>query len=321
MSLLSMVVFVLLQIAFIPLTIFGVVLVGYKQMAVSKKLGVSQTGIEILNGRWTMDVFDIRKDEATVKLANAIPNTSTFGLWLFLFPFWVKYKLSGTYFLYPRVPAEGDESITDLVAARTLYFDAIIERVVNDVEQFVLLGAGYDTRAYGALRDRGLEFFEVDQNPTQALKIETLEAAGIDASHVTFVEVDFSKDDLFGKLAANGYDSSKKTLFLWEGVTLYLSGEDVRKTIRDVRENSAKGSVIVADIYGERMLKLGTNAAGKKTLDYTNEGLGFGLSFASDYEGDLKGFLESEGVTQGESHFMGKNSPKGPFVVVTELCV
>ena len=75
--------------------------------------------------------------------------------------------MSGTYFGYPRVPKEGAEEIGDLVVARTLYFDRIIERVVGDVEQFVLLGAGFDTRPYGTLKRQGLAFFELDQPTTQ----------------------------------------------------------------------------------------------------------------------------------------------------------
>jgi len=318
---LSVLVFILLQIVFLPLALVGFVLVGYKQMVVSKRLGVSQTGIEILNGRWTMHVFDIREDAATAQLANAVPNTSTFGLWLFLLPLWVKYKISGTYFGYPRVPEKGEEGIADLVVARTLYFDRIIERGVKDVEQFVVLGAGYDTRAYGELKKHGVEFFEVDQAVTQKLKIASVRAAGIDASHVTFVEVDFSQENFLEKLTSSGYDPSKKTLFLWEGVTLYLSEADVRKTLQEIRRNVVPGSVVVADIYGDRLIRIGSSKFGKKTLEYTNEGMGFGLSFVSHFEGELKAFVESEGFQMGESYFMGSNDPKGPFVAIVELVI
>jgi methyltransferase (TIGR00027 family) len=321
MSVLSFPVFVLLQIAFLPLAIVGILLVAYRQMVVSKRLGVSQTAIEVLNGRWTMHVFDIREDRATARLASTVPNTSTFGLWLVLFPLWVKYKMSGTYFGYPRVPEEGAEGIGDLVVARTLYFDRIIERVVGDVEQFVLLGAGFDTRPYGTLKSQEVAFFELDQTMTQTLKVESLVAAGIDKSHVTFVEVDFSNESIFQKLCASGYDRSKKTLFLWEGVTLYLNEADVRKTLQDIRGHAAPGSVVVADFYGERMIRVGSSSIGKKALEYTNEGLGFGLPLAIDFEDSLRDFIESEDLRLGESHFMGKGSSKGPFMVVVELGV
>ena len=149
-----------------------------------------------------MHVFDIRKDDATEKLAKALPNTSTLGLWLVLFPLWMKYKICGCYFIYPRLPKEGEENIADLVIARTVYFDRIIDRLANEAEQFVVLGAGYDTRAYGALKERGLSFFELDQVETQRNKIEQLSKAGIDHSHVTFVSVDFKQDRIFDKLEA-----------------------------------------------------------------------------------------------------------------------
>jgi methyltransferase (TIGR00027 family) len=188
------------------------------------------------------------------------------------------------------------------------------------MEQFVVLGAGYDTRAYGLLKKEGLACFELDQGTTQKLKIASLETAGIDASHVTFVEVDFSKESAFEKLRASGYDPEKKTLFLWEGVTLYLNEVDVRKTLQDIRGHSGSGSVVVADFYGERMLNLGKGSLGK-TLEYTNEGFGFGLPFATDFEKTLQDFLESENLKQGELHFMGRSSAKGPFMVVAEIRV
>ena len=51
--------------------------------------------------------------------------------------------------------------------SRTIYFDRIIDRLADNAEQFVVLGAGYDTRACGALKSRGLAFFELDQTETQ----------------------------------------------------------------------------------------------------------------------------------------------------------
>ncbi len=48
-------------------------------MYVSKRLGFSSAAIEIINGRWTMDKFGIRNDEATGKLFNTLPNTSSFN--------------------------------------------------------------------------------------------------------------------------------------------------------------------------------------------------------------------------------------------------
>ena len=70
----------------------------------------------------------------------------------------------------------------------------------------------------------------MDHPRVQELKRSNLGEAGIDASRVTFVSVDFGRDDAFEKLAASGYNPGRKTAFLWEGVTLYLGEDDVRKT-------------------------------------------------------------------------------------------
>ena len=220
MRLLSFVVFLVLQIAFLPLAVVGFVIVAYKQMVNSKRLGVSQTMVEVLNARWTMHVFDMRRDVAGVRLAHSVPNTSTFGLWLVFVPLWVKYKMSGAYFGYPRVPNEGREGYGDFLVARTLYIDRIIQRVVGDMDQFVVLGAGYDTRAYGELKRHGPAIFELDRARTQELKVASLGKAGIDAAHVTFVPMDFSRDDTFERLRASGYDPTKKSLFVGGGNTL-----------------------------------------------------------------------------------------------------
>lgn len=319
MSLLSLLVYVPLQIVFIPIAILGAILVAYKQIAVSKKLGVSQTAIEIINGRWTMHIFGIREDEATAKLAAALPNTSLLGLWLALFPLWLKHRISGKLFLYPRIPNAGAESLGELVVVRTLHFDHVIDRVIDDVEQFVVMGAGYDTRAYGRLRREGLKFFEVDQAIVQNHKRDALTRAEIDFQHVHFVSVDFSKENAFDQLNKAGFDSAKKTLFLWEGVTLYLSESDVRKTIRDLRNNAPTGSVLLADIYAERFINMSNKSGLKQALDYTDEGLAFNLPFASGYENALLEFVESESMSMGEAFFMGSDNKKGPFMVVVEM--
>ena len=65
MPLLSFVVFVVLQIVCLPLLVVGILLVTYKQLLVSKRLGVSGTAIDVINGRWTMHIFGMRSDSAT----------------------------------------------------------------------------------------------------------------------------------------------------------------------------------------------------------------------------------------------------------------
>lgn len=319
MSLLSLIIYIPLQIMFVPIAIFGAILVGYKQIVVSKRLGLSQTAIEVINGRWTMDIFGMRDDAATAKLAAALPNTSLFGLWLCLFPLWVKYKISAKNAIYPRTPEPGSETLADMIIARTLYFDRVIERNMGQAEQFVVMGAGYDMRAYGNLRRENIEFFELDQADVQQHKLASLKAAGISSDHVNFVSVDFSSDDAFKKLAESGFDCNKRTLFLWEGVTLYLSEQDVRKTMVAIRDNVEAGSVLIMDVYAQRFIQFGSKGSSKKTLDQTDEALNFGINFNDNYEEALSEFANSESITVGDAFFMGSQNDKGPYVVVVEM--
>lgn len=319
MSVLSWIIYIPLQIVFIPFAIVGLVLVSYKQLVISKRLGVAQSAIEILNGRWTMHIFGLRPDKASAELVATLPNDSLAGLWLILFPLWVKSRVSGKLSLYPRVPEPGSESLLDLVTARTLYFDRIIERQIAQVDQFVIMGAGYDMRAYGGFNRDGLAFFEVDQACMQRHKRESLIKAGISSEHVKFVEVDFSKENAIAKLLEAGYDPGRRTLFLWEGVSLYLSETDVRKTMQDVRGNSAAGSVLLADMYADRIIERFRRAAMGKMLEYAEEGVDFSLDFASDHEEKLSAFVESESMTTGETFFLGSKNVKGPFVAVVEM--
>ncbi len=100
-----------------------------------------------------------------------------------------------------------------------------------------------------------------------------------------------------------------------------MAEEDVRRTLRDVREHAAPGSVVVVDFYAERFIRMGSGALTKKTLAYTDETLGFGLPIATDSEQNLQRFVTSEGLTVGETVFMGSSGKKGPFMVVAELGV
>ena len=78
---------------------------------------------------------------------------------------------------------------------------------------------------------------------------------------------------------------------------------------------------MVADFYAERFIRMGSGSLAKKTLAYTDETLGFGLPLATDYERNLQRFVSGEGLTVGETIFMGRSGKKGPFMVVAELSV
>jgi methyltransferase (TIGR00027 family) len=138
------------------------------------------------------------------------------------------------------------------IVARTRWLDDVVmsRRRGSVKPQLVLLGAGYDTRAW-RLHDAGQRVFEVDASATQAEKLRRIGAAGMDASRATFVPVDFTQggkggQELLPLLVAAGLNPHAPTTVIWEGVTPYLSEEDVDATLRQL---SRIPRVIVAFDY------------------------------------------------------------------------
>ena len=138
------------------------------------------------------------------------------------------------------------------LVARTRYFDDyMLECLKKLITQVVILGAGYDARAY-RFRDkcRGIDLFEVDHPATQQVKMEKLERL-LDGlpDHVTFVPLRFDSENLEERMVQSGYRPDGKTLFIWEGVTMYLTAEAVDATLAFVANHSAVGSSIIFDYF------------------------------------------------------------------------
>jgi methyltransferase (TIGR00027 family) len=118
--------------------------------------------------------------------------------------------------------------------ARTRFIDDALTRGLGSgIEQIVLLGAGYDARAHRLKGIENYRVFEVDHPDTLDRKRAAL-ARTLDRvpRHVTYVPVDFDKRRLDGVMAAAGFDLGRRTYFVWEGVTNYLSETAVDATPR-----------------------------------------------------------------------------------------
>jgi len=85
MTMVAWLIYVPLQIVWLPFSILGGLWLTYKMTGRSKALGLSQTAIEVINGRWTGHVFGVRKDHASFVLAGNLPNDSLLGLGAVLF--------------------------------------------------------------------------------------------------------------------------------------------------------------------------------------------------------------------------------------------
>jgi methyltransferase (TIGR00027 family) len=182
------------------------------------------------------------------------------------------------------------------IVGRTRYIDYhLVEAIRDGLEQLVILGAGFDSRAYrfDELMNH-VQVFEVDHPATQRRKAERLvQMFGNLPEHVTYVPLDFERETLEDRLLDSGYDTELKTMFIWEGVTMYLTAEAVDETLEFIARNSGKGSTIIFDYMYESLLT-GTDEATLKFRSYLSR-LGEPPQFGIE-EGAIEQFLNSRGL-------------------------
>src|SRR5690606_24779056 len=139
----------------------------------------------------------------------------------------------------------GSAGLVDHLALRTAAIDAALEELLAaGPRQLVVLGAGLDARAY---RLRGVEdaaVFEVDHPATQRFKRDRARSLRPRARELRWVAVDFERERLADRLAAEGHDASAPTVWLWEGVVQYLEPAATRATLEQIRARSARRSAL-----------------------------------------------------------------------------
>lgn len=144
-------------------------------------------------------------------------------------------------------PAVG-EKLREHLTARTRFFDEqVLAAIADGIEQIVILGAGYDDRAF-RFRASGVRFFEVDQAATQRGKRRRLKRSGTSLDGVVLLSADFRRDDAAAALAAAGHDAGRPTLFICEGLLIYLDEETNAALLRALRSCAAPGSRLAASL-------------------------------------------------------------------------
>ncbi|HEX2998527.1 MAG TPA: SAM-dependent methyltransferase [Anaerolineales bacterium] len=206
--------------------------------------------------------------------------------------------------------------VNGFLAARDRYIDDVLQNSLGEgLQQLVILGAGYDSRAY-RFDLAGMKVFEVDHPATQEDKLAKLKAIfGKIPEHVTYVPVDFNTQTLENRLLESGYEPKRKTLFIWQGVSMYLTSEAVDSTLAFVVNHSGKGSAVVFDYIHQAVLDAQKHGEIKNMRRYrfmTGEGLTFGIP-----EGAVETFLKERGFRSMKdvdvdylkaTYFTGKNA-------------
>ncbi len=200
--------------------------------------------------------------------------------------------------------------------ARTRRIDDVLSESLREgIEQLAILGAGYDSRPYRLAGLESIRVFEIDHPATSASKQERL--GGIPRSHVTYVGVDFDKDELGEALEKAGVDLSRRTFFLWEGVTNYLTADAVDRTLHHISSASA-GSLLLFTYVHRRALEHPEEFEGMKTLRKTLEQAGEPWTFGLDPDElgawlNARGFelIEDAGTQDLRKKYLGESRPRG----------
>jgi methyltransferase (TIGR00027 family) len=131
--------------------------------------------------------------------------------------------------------------------------DCLTQSLLTGLDQYVILGAGYDTFAlrHLELADK-LQVFEVDHPATQADKLVRLKRISqILPANLHLIPVDFSRDDLEKALVQAGYRLEKPAFFSWLGVTYYLEHQSIQSTLQTLSRLAVAGSELVFDYMDE----------------------------------------------------------------------
>jgi methyltransferase (TIGR00027 family) len=180
---------------------------------------------------------------------------------------------------------------------RTRFIDDRLEAALADgIRQVVLLGAGYDSRAFRLAGMRSAVVFEVDHPATQALKRRLAERAvpAADRGHVRFVPADLMRADLAAVLREAGLHR-ERTAVIWEGVTNYLDARSVDATFAGLVAATEPGSRVIFT-YMDRGALDGTGDFSGVTewaAQVSAAGEPFTFGFLPD---ELPGYLAARGL-------------------------
>ncbi len=187
--------------------------------------------------------------------------------------------------------------IYEYVNARTKVMDyAFLNALKAGYPQIVLLGAGFDTRALRfAAQNRGTKIYELDVPTTQEPKIGIFRKRGLAIPpELVFAPINFDQEDVFTVLTAAGFQDGQQTLFLWEGVSMYLSAQAVNSTLEFIRAHSAPGSRVVFDYIYASVLRQENRLYGEQEIFKTVANAGEGWTFGLE-DGEIDPFLSARG--------------------------
>lgn len=171
--------------------------------------------------------------------------------------------------------------------------DAVFERALREqFDQVLIFGAGFDTRALRFQKIIGnTRVFELDIAKTQQAKIGQYQNRHlVIPPNLTFISIDFDKETLPEKLDTTGFRSHRRSLFILEGLVMYLQPGSVDVTFQAIRDYAGKGSLVVFDYIYASILRGENTHYGESGIVKTVSGAGEQWHFGIE-DGQIAQFL------------------------------
>jgi methyltransferase (TIGR00027 family) len=152
---------------------------------------------------------------------------------------------------------------------RTRYIDDVASAgLAEGIRQLVILGAGLDTRPCRLPGVEQVKVFEVDLPIVQAnKKKKVIGHLGRVPSNVTYIPIDFDTQPLETVFSSTTYDITQPAVFLWEGVSQYVTAEAASRIFAFVGK-AAQGSTLVFTYVLKSIIEHRSNLPGiEKMLD------------------------------------------------------
>lgn len=159
--------------------------------------------------------------------------------------------------------------LANAIRARIRYFDDIVRDAPGKgFSQIVILGAGYDTRAFriDTLKG-GTKIFEIDRSDTQVRKTGIItKVFGRLPDGVAFLPLDMARDRCWEPLQDSGWDPGQKTLFLLEGLVMYLPRPAVLDLLAGIAAHAGAGSAVLFDFMPQSLADGSSEAEGGQNI-------------------------------------------------------
>jgi methyltransferase (TIGR00027 family) len=189
--------------------------------------------------------------------------------------------------------------IYEYVIARTRVIDEVFESALDEgFDQILILGAGFDSRAIRfEAKNRRTKIFELDSHHTQRAKLDQLMKRGIRLpANTVYIPIDFNNEKITDRLCEFGFVKNVRTLYIMEGLLMYLEESSVEDLFRIIKESTNRESRVIFDFVYASVLRGENLYFGEqrifKTVSRAGEGWTFGIE-----RGEMSQFLTERGFT------------------------